>query len=63
MSLADNRLTNITRDMFKGLDSLEHLYLQNNQIKFIDWAAFTHLKNLKVDPVFSLLQLLSLFRC
>lgn len=34
--------------MFKGLDSLEVLQLQGNQITAIDWSAFNNLKQLKI---------------
>ena len=47
LNLSGNRITNITRNSLKGLDTLEHLVLSGNRIREISVHAFSHLKNLK----------------
>lgn len=47
LNLSGNKITNITRNSLKGLDTIEHLVLSGNRIKEISLHAFSHLKNLK----------------
>lgn len=47
LNLSGNKITNLTRNSLKGLDTLEHLVLSGNRIREISVHAFSHLKNLK----------------